>query len=157
MGGENRLPRSMDGIVEAVGYSPAISLVHIYGGGRVFVPLRKNMTEKHPLADLLGISLALRLADAYGGEELRLPMGDKVFATAREAQIIAAWNAGESAQAIGRRFWVTDRAVRLVVGRARAAGMPIIERRPPRTRENGKLTAQIAPGRALRAQLRCCV
>jgi len=122
------LPASMDGVVEAIGFSAAISLIHVYGGSHMFIPLRKNMSEAHPIAQLIGISLALRLAEAYGGEEVRLPMGDRVFATAREAQIIAAWNNGQSAQQIARRFLCSDRAVRLVVGRARAAGMPIKER-----------------------------
>ena len=122
------LPGSMDGVVEAIGFSAAISIIHVYGGGELFVPLRKNMTERHPLARLLGIPLALHLTDAYGGEAIQIPMGDRVLATAREAQIIAAWNNGESAPAIGRRFLRSERYVRLVIERARAAGMPIKDR-----------------------------
>lgn len=118
----------MDAIVDAIGSSAAISLIHIYGGSRLFIPMRKRMTEDHPIAGLIGLPLALRLADAFGGEAVPLPIGDRVLASAREAQIIEAWNNGESAAEIGRRFLVVERTVRKLIGRARAAGMSITDR-----------------------------
>ncbi len=114
------LPEAMEPIIDAIGRSAALSLVHVYPGAELYIPKPDNLTEEHPLAAFLGMPLAKRLAERFGGDVLDVPVCHRMLDAARAAQVVAALHAGVSVAEVTRRFGVTIRAVRLMKARHRA-------------------------------------
>lgn len=112
-------PDSMAPIVAAVGFSASISMVHVYGGSRLYVPKPSHLNEHHHLAELLGLPLARKLAAALGGESIAIPMCQRVLERERTVGIVAAAASGVSAADIARKYLITDRAVRQILARHR--------------------------------------
>lgn len=114
---------SLPDVVAAIGYSATLSLIHVYAGGRVYVPLPSNLTEAHPLARLLGMPLALKLAQAIGGgDPLRVPSSVNVIWQQREEEIVRRSRDGVTVTELARAYGVTERYVYGVRARAKASG-----------------------------------
>ena len=64
-------PRSLLEIAELLGDEAALLLWQAYPGVHVHVP--KAISADHPLAQVLGIEVAAKLAAARGGENLQVP------------------------------------------------------------------------------------
>ena len=61
------LPGVLREFERIVGLPATLRIVSIYGGVRLYVP--RQMHAGHPLAVLIGVDAAQRLAEVYGGEE----------------------------------------------------------------------------------------
>lgn len=113
------LPKSMAPVVEAIGMSAAISLVHVYAGTRLYVPAPDNLHTEHPLCKLLGEPLAAMLAKAIGGDYLLVPVARTLRDSDRQRVIVARATAGESYADIARSLGMTERAVQATLDRSR--------------------------------------
>lgn len=105
------LPDSMTPVVDAIGVSAALSLVHVYAGTRLYVPQAENLGEEHPICRLLGRPLTLRLCQAVGGDYISVPVGRALLKAERDRQIVERADRGESQAEIARAYGVTERWV----------------------------------------------
>lgn len=105
------LPEGAAVLVEAIGISAALSVVHVYAGTRLYIPRAENLDEVHPLARLLGHPLARRLADAMGGDYFSVPMAQVLLEEERDRKIEARIEGGESAADIAQSYGLTERQI----------------------------------------------
>lgn len=108
-----------DEIASIIGDSAARSLVHVYPGSRLYVPMPANLDPKHPIPALIGMILAMRLATRYGGDMLVMPTAAGIALRARNTQITTMHSMGRSAGEIARRFGLTERWVWRIITTAR--------------------------------------
>lgn len=113
------LPESMDEIAAAIGSSACLSLIQRFAGSRLYVPKADAMTEIHPIAELLGLPLALKLSAAIGGEPITIPRCQRLALDQRDAEIVRRNRKGQSAAVLARSFGLTDRMVRSILARSR--------------------------------------
>lgn len=82
-------------IERVIGRAGALALIHLWGGGRVYVPMPENLNEDHALAAALGPDLARALATHYGGGTLEVPRGAVYVCWLRDREIRARLKGGE--------------------------------------------------------------
>lgn len=63
----------LEDIGAVIGYTATASLVDWFGGGNLYIP--ESIAENHPIAQVIGMPAATRLAREWGGETLWLPLG----------------------------------------------------------------------------------
>jgi len=106
------------GLTEIIGLKATLLLVEEHGGTPLYVP--SKMTEQHPLATLIGVEAARKLAQAYPGEVISIALnttGDHAtHAAQRRARIRELDAQGLSQKQIARKLRTTDRTVRKVLG-----------------------------------------
>lgn len=106
-----------DEIVQLVGDAAARTLVQVYRGGRIYVPSRPN--AKHPLSTLLGIHLARKLSEGYGGEFIEIPTGAALTLQARNDEILRLHRTGKTVQEIARQYQLGARYVWRIIASTR--------------------------------------
>jgi hypothetical protein len=100
-------PASLVEIAEIVGVAPTLMLVQAYGGVGCYVPHAIEAT--HPIAQAIGPDAAHKLAQAFGGSKLDVP----VLAVARQKKSQIAQATGKTSD-VARLFGVTARWVRMI-------------------------------------------
>ncbi|MCC6197732.1 MAG: hypothetical protein IT518_25055 [Burkholderiales bacterium] len=105
------LPASMEPFVSAIGASPTLSIIRVFGGGRLYVPQLAGLSDAHPLVSLLGRPLAEKLAAAIGGEHHDVVTATALEAALRNAEIRRRFRAGASVRELALAFGVSKRMV----------------------------------------------
>lgn len=113
------LPESMNVIIETIGLSAAISVAQVFAGSKIWVPKRDALTEHHPLSRLLGMPLAYKIADRFGGSDLVVAQCQRMLLEQRDAEIVRRRDAGESAFELAQAYGLADRSIRSILARAR--------------------------------------
>lgn len=114
------LPETLAPVVEAIGYSATLSLIHVHGGSRIHIPKPESLDETHPLVELLGMPCVLRLARAVGGSRLDVPVGRSILAEARRDRVLRLWRERMPIPEIARTVGATQQAVYRLLRQARA-------------------------------------
>lgn len=109
--------RTLTEIVAACGHQAAIALTRTYGGRQLSVPSAERMTETHPIALVIGITAARKLATAKGGERLEIPSELNSVLELRNESVVLAFDQGGSIRGISfdhglSRKWVRNILVR---------------------------------------------
>ena len=114
------IPTGVRAIVEAIGESATLSLVRVYPGTRIYVPVWSKMGERHPIARVIGLPLAVKLCEALGGTMLDLPTGRKMLDVERDKQINARLRHGkQTAGQVARAYGISERTVFAIAARSR--------------------------------------
>lgn len=100
-------------IERLIGREAMETLVSVAGGLAVYIP--KNPPLDGPLAELPMPAQEALVAYA-GGDVLYIPKCDGAARAKRNAEIRAAYDAGESVQSLARRFRLTERWVYEILG-----------------------------------------
>lgn len=96
---------------DAIGASAAMSVVRVFGGGRIYVPKPTALDDQHPLTVLLGRPLAVRLCDRLGGERFEVPRAAAVEVRLRNDEIARRFLQGKSIRQIAIAFGISKSAV----------------------------------------------
>ena len=96
-----------------IGREALSTLAHVAGGLDLYIPAKVPMDG--PLLDL-PLAAQEALARYAGGTRLYIPMLAGDLRRARDAQIRAAYDAGERVQDIARRFRLSERRVWAILG-----------------------------------------
>lgn len=110
----DELPDSMQELAEVVGLEATLMLVRHFGGIRVYIP---QDAAGHSLADVLGEDALAALVGVYGGDRIEVPKGAKLIrdAVIRQRHYGTDGTDGESAMALARAFFLTERQVRRIL------------------------------------------
>ncbi len=95
----NDAPPEVARLLALIGDAATLRFVEAHGGTRVHI--RLGHTSRNALADLLGAAAAAALAQAFGGDYIRVPLAKKWRARQYRAQ-------GLSYSAIARRLGCSD-------------------------------------------------
>lgn len=95
-------PAEIHWLSDVVGADAALGMIEAHGGTRVYVPKDINQNSAARLA--LPLPAARRMAEAYGGEHILVPI-------ARAWRVRLYRAAGMTYPAIARRLGITERAV----------------------------------------------
>lgn len=85
---ESYLPASIRELVNLIGLPAVEKLVKRYGGTYVYVPAPENLTEDHPLAELIGLEPARKVAGHCRNGKLKVALGREAMRRARNADIV---------------------------------------------------------------------
>lgn len=108
---EQLLPQSMADFSDAIGASATLSLIRVFGGGRVYVPQADGLDDTHPLIRLLGRPLAEKLASRMGGESYEIPTARAVDIDLRNEEIRRRFLNGDSIRGIAKSIGVSKTVV----------------------------------------------
>lgn len=117
-------PQSMKLIVAAIGPAATIALAKAYGGAKVWIPMPSKLVEAHPLAQLLGIDVAVELSKVAGGYRLQVPLCQSVQDAIDDQDMLRRWRDDQSAAQIARAHQTTERTVLRRLARLRLAEKP---------------------------------
>jgi hypothetical protein len=98
----DKLPETIRPVADLVGDGPMLALLEAHGGTRLYIPDR--VTNASPLAQLLGLKPAQRLARAYGRDTITIPM-------CKRWRIELMRQQGLTYAAIGRRLGMHEQSV----------------------------------------------
>lgn len=112
------LGKTYGAISRAVGDSAARTLVHVYPGARVYIPKPERLDASHPIATLIGVPLALRLCDEFGGALLVVPTPLAIRQAGRDARIVQMWRSGKTARSLALHFGIDERSVYRIIERS---------------------------------------
>ena len=113
----DKLPAQVTKIASLIGLDLAMMLVEhahgIDGTGVVYFP-------RHPrpgqcLVSLVGLSAAVKLSKAYGGQTIILPKCRAIYRARRNAEVMRMAEAGMSNRNIAQAVCLTERQVRNVL------------------------------------------
>lgn len=76
--------------------------------------------EQRELAETIGIDAYIKLVDAYGGSNIYIQKPDTVTRDARNSEICENFN-GYNYRQLARRYDVTEKTIREIVGGGRAS------------------------------------
>lgn len=108
------LPGVLREIEPLIGMAATLRLVEAYGGVRLYVP--RQMHARHPLARLLGLDAAQRLAEMFGGEEhFDIPRAVAIARQVRNRQLRSERNE-KSQRELALQYGLTERQVRNILG-----------------------------------------
>ena len=110
---------SFAAIVGLIGPGLAVLLIGRYCNARLYIPGRERLHEGHGLARAIGYPDALKLAQEYGGQSVKVPSGHWAVLHARNAQIAERYARGEPAARLAREYGVAEDSVYRIVNRAR--------------------------------------
>lgn len=113
------LTRSMQPIIEAVGFDAAVTLVARFGGSRIL--LAREPGERDNLSLLIGLSAARSLSQALGPGLLEIPRCVSWVIARRDEEIAARHLGGETHAELAIRFNLTERHIRNVLAEQRRA------------------------------------
>jgi hypothetical protein len=100
----------LDDISSVVGFSATVRLSAHYGGRDLTVPL--NISDKHPLAKLIGMSALNRLHAEWAGIRLAMPRLTIAEVEIRNAKILQKLLAGNSVENIAGETGLSNSRVR---------------------------------------------
>lgn len=118
---EPLLTRTMQPVVDAVGFDAAIAFVARFGGTRVWLRTAPAPSERCPVQRTVGEAAALELARALGAGWIDVPRCMTWLLARRNEEIVARFDGGESQNELALRFGITARQVRRVVRTAQPA------------------------------------
>jgi Mor family transcriptional regulator len=107
----NQLPASMDHFVAAVGASATLSIIRVFGGGRLYIPKPAKLDDSHPLVRLLGSPLATRLSEAMGGEMHDIATATTAAVAVRNREIRTRFQHGTSVRQLAVAFGLSKRTI----------------------------------------------
>lgn len=107
------LTRSMQPIVDALGFDCALRLASHFGGTRVLVSA--DPSARDPLAVAIGAEAARALAATIGAGSLEVPRCTAWLIARRNEEIVARALGGESQAALALRFSLTERHIRNIL------------------------------------------
>jgi hypothetical protein len=107
----NALPGILGEIADSVGPGAALALAQVAGGRTVYIPSRTNLSATHWLVQALGYEAAALVAEAFGGGDLKLPLGPTGAQAALKASVDNLIAQGLSAAKIAAKIGVTQRTV----------------------------------------------
>jgi Mor family transcriptional regulator len=81
------LPRSLQFLAGLIGLPSTLRLVDLYGGTSIYVPMREELTDDHPLVGAVGMASAATLAAHYKGTRLHIAKGCAATRAARNAEM----------------------------------------------------------------------
>ena len=110
-------------LVEAVGREATAALQRALGGRNVYVPTGPR--PEHPIARAAGLPPMAAICERWGG--LTTWVGKDLLLAERNGALVAAAEAGESAEEIAARFGITSRCVRQVLHAHRPQGHETLE------------------------------
>lgn len=132
---EPLLARTMQPIVDAVGFDAAIAFVSRFGGTRVWLRDAPLPSERCPVVRTVGEAAAVALVRAIGAGTLEVPRCMTWLLARRNEEIVARYDGGESQSELALRFNVTARQVRNILREARLPTLPDIINRDLFTEE----------------------
>lgn len=109
---ESLLPESCLEWAEVVGVNNVLKIISKWGGTRVYVPV--EIDEQHPIAQLIGLKSAEKLAAYCGGDYLEPPMGLVAKLSVRNAQIKRESQVLSQSK-LARKYRLTIRQIRNIV------------------------------------------
>jgi len=104
---ERLLPPKMRLLVRSVGMSDTVKLLQSRGGTFFRFPFKASDTL---LADIVGLQVAMKLCNDYGGETWELPKADKILIKLRDIAVRKARET-KSASEVALMFDLTRRHV----------------------------------------------
>lgn len=109
-----------DEIVSVIGYAPAKVFFAHFGGKVVTIPfgMRRDGSFVERLIELLGEPAFNALVGRFGGERMAVPKGHAAALIARNRQIVADYDAGARMLELVRRYSLTERQIRSILGRS---------------------------------------
>lgn len=101
---------------ELIGEEALVRLAEAFGGTPLFIP--QNMAAKHPIAEAIGLELAVRLSKRLAPDVINVPL-------AREPRARQYRDAGQSNAQIARRLGMTVKGVERLFARIRQQDMDL--------------------------------
>lgn len=109
------LPGVLREIADLIGLPATLILVEAYGGVRLYVPYK--VPADHPLALLIGLSAAEKLAEVFGGSEhFDIPRAVAIARQARNRKLREDRTTGMSHRNLAQQYGMTERQVRNILG-----------------------------------------
>ncbi len=103
----------LDDLVQLIGHHHAIELLRAWGGRRIKVP--ESIGQDHPLAFVVGLESAQKLARRYGSTELDLPAERNFLIDLRNAAIVSDFTAGSSILSLSCLYGVSRRQIQTIL------------------------------------------
>lgn len=100
-------------LIQAIGVGDTLEILSRWGGRTLRVPAK--VTRSDALALTMGYTAATRLVDAFGGQELEVPLERKALLDFRNQAIAAEVANGASHEAVALRYGLTRRGVAKVL------------------------------------------
>ena len=104
-------------MIEHCGHQAALAVVRQYGGRQLSIPTETTLTENHPLALVVGLTNARRMAQLRGGERIEIPVEMNVIVELRNEAIVAAFDDSQSIRRIALDFQISRKWVRNILDR----------------------------------------
>lgn len=115
----DKLPAQVTKIASLIGLDLAMMLVEhahgIDGTGVVYFPIHPRHGQC--LVSLVGLSAAVKLSKAYGGQTIILPRCRAIYRARRNAEVMRMAEAGMSNRNIAQAVCLTERQVRNVLAK----------------------------------------
>lgn len=108
----NLLPGALREIADLIGIPATMAIVEEYGGVRLYVP--KEITDGHPLINLIGICNAITLSDTFGGETLEIARAEAAMREIRDCEIRNQWP-DLSQRQLALKYKTTERNIRRIL------------------------------------------
>ncbi len=77
---------TLDDISAVIGFTAAVRIAACYGGRDLHVPV--EVSDKHPVAKLIGVNRLMALAKEWRGERLAIPSLNCIEVETRNAKIL---------------------------------------------------------------------
>lgn len=114
------MPASAQRLVKIIGFLPALEVLRVFGGDRVYIP--RNVPDAgHMLATAIGADVLRKLVAGMGGMRLELPLLTSVERCLRDRALLADRDAGATTRDLHLRYGITPRSVRKIIGRRATA------------------------------------
>lgn len=117
-----QMARSMQPIIDVLGFDMALTLAGHFGGTRI--SLSRNPRPGDPICMIIGLDNALRLVRSIGAGQLEIPRCQAWLLGRRDEEIVARFLSGETHASLARRFGLTERHIRRVLGQDESINTP---------------------------------
>lgn len=124
------LPGRARELVDAIGFLPTIRMLLEVGGERVVIPVVVPSSDDSVLVSKLGRETVEKLVSACPGDRFDMPRVTSIERLLRDNAIRADFDGGASMRTLVRRYQMTDRHLRKLLG-SRPQTSPQPARRPP--------------------------
>lgn len=104
-------------LCELIGEHFAFRLISICGGTRVYIPTVEHCTERHYLAQAIGLDKLIILAKEFGSDRIEVPIGQHALKKLRNDEIIAMFREDVNQSTLALRFGMTERQIRTIISR----------------------------------------
>jgi Mor family transcriptional regulator len=119
------LPSLLQDIANTIGFDAAMKLVERFGGTRIYVPRPQSMAWNHPLSEALGSPDAVRLAHAFQGEAVEIPLATDAQRFRRDVEIVSAYSQGATQRELAQKYRTSERNVRKILSRMAHQRTPV--------------------------------
>lgn len=111
---------TLDDLAPIVGFTATIKLSAYYGGKNITVP--KQVSEKHAIAKVIGLSAAKMLANEYPGCQLWVPTLHVAEIEMRNAKVLERLRSGVGTDKIAAETGLTVRRIQQLRAQYESAG-----------------------------------